>query len=374
MRVKNIAQLGIKELFSLKADPVLLLLIIYIFSVAVYTVATGVNFEVKNASVAVVDDDNSALSRQITASLLAPEFQPAVRIPAFRMNEVLDNGEFVFVLVFPPDFERDLLQGKQPEVQLNVDASAMTQAGNGAVYIQQIILAEAIHSLAPTLNFADQLPVKISVRKLFNPNSSSAWFNSVMQVINSVTMLGIILTGAALIREREHGTIEHLLVMPVTPAEIMLAKIWANGLVILIATLLSLWLVVNKLLAVPIHGSVTLFALASALYLFSVTSLGIMLGTLTRSMAQFGLLIIPVVVIMYLLSGGTTPQESMPDALRWIMQLSPSTHFVSLAQDILYRGAGFESVWPLLLILLAIGAVFFSVALARFRKAIVSMG
>ena len=161
MRVKNIAQLGIKELFSLKADPVLLLLIIYIFSVAVYTVATGVNFEVKNASVAVVDDDNSALSRQITASLLAPEFQPAVRIAASRMNEVLDNGEFVFVLVFPPDFERDLLQGKQPEVQLNVDASAMTQAGNGAVYIQQIILAEAIHALAPTLNFADQLPVKI---------------------------------------------------------------------------------------------------------------------------------------------------------------------------------------------------------------------
>jgi len=193
-------------------------------------------------------------------------------------------------------------------------------------------------------------------------------------VINSVTMLGIILTGAALIREREHGTIEHLLVMPVTPAEIMLAKIWANGLVILIATLLSLWLVVNKLLEVPIHGSVGLFALASAIYLFSVTSLGIMLGTLTRSMAQFGLLIIPVVVIMYLLSGGTTPQESMPDALRWIMQLSPSTHFVSLAQDILYRGAGIESVWPLLLILLAIGAVFFSVALARFRKAIVSMG
>lgn len=374
MRLKNIAQLGIKELYSLKADPVLLLLIIYIFSVAVYTVATGVNFEVKNASVAVVDDDNSPLSRQITASLLAPEFQPAVQIDASRMNEVLDQGEFVFVLVFPPNFERDLLQGKKPEVQLNVDASAMTQAGNGAVYIQKIILAEAIHALSPTLNFTDKLPVNISVRKLFNPNSSSAWFNSVMQVINSVTMLGIILTGAALIREREHGTIEHLLVMPVTPAEIMLAKIWANGLVILIATLLSLWLVVNKLLEVPIHGSVGLFALASAIYLFSVTSLGIMLGTLTRSMAQFGLLIIPVVVIMYLLSGGTTPQESMPDALRWIMQLSPSTHFVSLAQDILYRGAGIESVWPLLLILLAIGAVFFSVALARFRKAIVSMG
>ncbi|WP_102798209.1 ABC transporter permease [Bowmanella denitrificans] len=374
MQWRHVWQLGVKELFSLKADPVLLGLIFYIFSIAVYTVATGVNFEVRNAAVAVVDEDDSALSRQIAAALLAPQFQPAVKISARQLDMVLEQGEFVFVLVFPPDFERDVLEGKQPQVQLNVDASAMTQAGNGATYIQQIVQAESLAYLAPGVNYTDSLPVRLEVRKLFNPNADSAWFNSVMQVINSVTMLGIILTGAALIREREHGTIEHLLVMPVTPAEIMLAKVWANGLVILVATLLSLALVVHQLLAVPIQGSVLLFSLATALYLFSVTSLGIMLGTLTRTMAQFGLLVIPVVVVMYLLSGGTTPQESMPDWLRWIMQLSPSTHFVSLAQDILHRGAGWSLAWPLLLVLLAIGLVFFAIALTRFRKAIVSMG
>ncbi|GAA0368308.1 ABC transporter permease [Bowmanella denitrificans] len=374
MQWRHVWQLGVKELFSLKADPVLLGLIFYIFSIAVYTVATGVNFEVRNAAVAVVDEDDSALSRQIAAALLAPQFQAAVKISARQLDMVLEQGEFVFVLVFPPDFERDVLEGKQPQVQLNVDASAMTQAGNGATYIQQIVQAESLAYLAPGVNYTDSLPVRLEVRKLFNPNADSAWFNSVMQVINSVTMLGIILTGAALIREREHGTIEHLLVMPVTPAEIMLAKVWANGLVILVATLLSLALVVHQLLAVPIQGSVLLFSLATALYLFSVTSLGIMLGTLTRTMAQFGLLVIPVVVVMYLLSGGTTPQESMPDWLRWIMQVSPSTHFVSLAQDILYRGAGWPLAWPLLMVLLAIGLVFFVIALARFRKAIVSMG
>lgn len=374
MNFRHVIRLGIKELFSLKADPVLLVLVVYIFSVAVYTIANGVNFEVKDASVAVVDDDRSELSRQIAAALLPPEFRPAQSIPATRLNEVLETGEFVFVLVFPPHFERDLLQGKQPEVQINVDASAMTQAGNGAVYLQQIILTEVFTYLSPGTTLTDQLPLRIQVRKLFNPNSSSVWFNAMMQVINSITMLGIILTGAALIREREHGTIEHLLVMPVTPAEIMLAKIWANGLVILSATLLSLWLVVNGWLAVPVHGSVLLFTLGTVLYLFSVTSLGIMLGTLTHSMAQFGLLIIPVIVVMYLLSGGTTPQESMPDALRAVMQLSPSTHFVSFAQDVLYRGAGLTSVWPLLLILMATGAVFFSVALSRFRKAIEQAG
>lgn len=373
MQVKNIATLGVKELFSMKADPILVLLILYIFTFAVYTIAKGVNFEVKNAAVAVVDDDNSPLSRQLVSSLLAPEFKPPVRIAASQMDEVLDQGEFVFVIVFPPDFERDVLAGKKPDIQINIDASAMTLAGNGAVYLHEIFLAETIKYLSPTTHYEDLLPLKFTVRRLFNPNSESAWFNSMMQVINSVTMLGMILTGAALIREREHGTVEHLLVMPVTPAEIMLAKIWANGLIILLATLLSLKLVVSYVLGVPIRGSILLFSFASILFLFSVTSLGILLATLTHSMAQFALLILPVIVVMYLLSGGTTPLESMPVWLQWTMQLSPSTHFVRLAQNILYRGAGVDAVWHLLLILALQGAVFYGIALARFRKAIVTM-
>lgn len=374
MRSRNILQLGLKELYSLKADPVLIGLIIYIFTLAVYAVATGMNFEVRNAAVAVVDEDNSALSRQMRAAFLPPYFKPAVQISAQDMDRVLENGDYVFVVVFPPDMERDLLLGKSSTVQVNIDASAMTQAGNGAVYIQQILSDEAIKHLLPGKQLQDFMPVNVDVRKLFNPNSESRWFNAVMQVINSITILGIILTGAALIREREHGTVEHLLVMPVRPSEIMLAKIWANGVVILICTLLSLLIVVREVLAVPVQGSIWLFSAGALLYLFSVTALGIMLATLARSMAQFGLLVIPVIVIMYLLSGSTTPMESMPDWLRWFMQLSPSTHFIAFAQAILYRGAGFGSVWHLLLLLAAVGALFFSVALLRFRKAIVSMG
>lgn len=374
MRSRNILQLGLKELYSLKADPVLIALIIYIFTIAVYAVATGMNFEVRNAAVAVVDEDNSALSRQMRAAFLPPYFKPAVKISAREMDSALENGDYVFVVVFPPDMERNLLLGKSSTVQVNIDASAMTQAGNGAVYIQQILSDEAIKHLMPGKHLQDFMPLNVDVRKLFNPNSESRWFNAVMQVINSITILGIILTGAALIREREHGTVEHLLVMPVRPSEIMLAKIWANGVVILICTLLSLLIVVREVLAVPVQGSIVLFSAGALLYLFSVTALGIMLATLARSMAQFGLLVIPVIVIMYLLSGSTTPMESMPDWLRWMMQLSPSTHFIAFAQAILYRGAGFSSVWHLLLLLAGVGALFFSVALLRFRKAIVSMG
>src|SRR5690606_16931887 len=179
------------------------------------------------------------------------------------------------------------------------------------------------------------------------------------------TMLSIILTGAALIREREHGTIEHLLVMPVTPAQIMISKVWSMGLVVLVASGLSLILVVQGVLRVPIEGSIALFLAGAALHLFATTSMGIFMATLARTMPQFGLLLILTLLPLQMLSGGTTPRESMPPFVQDIMLAAPTTHFVSLGQAILYRGAGFNSVWPQFLGLLVIGLIFFIIALGR---------
>ncbi len=203
---------------------------------------------------------------------------------------------------------------------------------------------------------------------MFNPNLKSEWFTSVMQVINNITMLSIILTGAALIREREHGTIEHLLAMPVTPSEIMLAKIWANGLVILVAAILSVKLVVQLWLQVPIAGSLLLFLAGAVVYAFSVTSMGILLATYTTSMGQFGLLVIPVLVILQMLSGSATPMETMPVWLQDAMQIFPTPHFVSFAQAVLYRAAGLDIVWPELLAMTIISAVYFAISGVRFRR------
>ena len=216
-------------------------------------------------------------------------------------------------------------------------------------------------------------PVDLVVRAKFNPNLNSKWFMSVMALVNNISILSVILTGAALLREREHGTIEHLLVMPIRPTEIMLGKIWANGLVIVVAAILSLWLVVRLLLNVPIQGSVALFIAGAIIYQFSVTALGILLASFSASMPQFGLLALPVLVIMYLLSGGMTPLESMPIWLQDVMQLAPSTHFVAFSQAVLYRAAGIEIVWPQLLALAAIGIGYFLVALWRFRKMLVTI-
>ncbi|HXX52551.1 MAG TPA: ABC transporter permease, partial [Xanthobacteraceae bacterium] len=210
--------------------------------------------------------------------------------------------------------------------------------------------------------------INLDVRIVYNPNITTAWFTTVMGIINSVTMLAIILAGAAIVREREHGTMDHLLVMPVTPFEIAMSKIWANGLVITVAAGLSLYGVVRGLLGIPIAGSIPLFMIGVAIYLFFACAIGIFLATIARSMPQLGLLFMLVYMPMNLLSGSNTPLESMPPWLATVMQASPSTHFVAFAQSILYRGAGIDVVWPQFVIVGAVGGLFLAFAVLRFRK------
>ncbi|MFK8253383.1 ABC transporter permease [Ancylobacter terrae] len=365
-------QLMVKELRSFRADPVMMVLVVYTFSVAVVTVASGASTEATNLAVGVVDEDQSVLSRRIRDAMGPPLFRETRAIEATAIDAEMDKGGLVFVVEIPPKFEADLLAGRTPSVQVNVDATAMTQAGNGAVYIQSIITSEVNAFLAGREGLASP-PINVVVRVKFNPNLLSSWFTSVMQVINSITILGLILTGAALIREREQGTVEHLLVMPVVPAEIMLAKIAANGLVVLGASALSLTFVVGWWLGVPTGGprAIALFLAGAALYSLAIGALGILLGTIAQSMGQFGLLAIPVMVVLQLLSGSTTPMESMPAWLRYTMLAgTPTPHFVAFAQGVLYRGAGLDVVWRDVAALSAIGAVYFALALRRFRRVI----
>ncbi|THF61524.1 ABC transporter permease [Pseudothauera nasutitermitis] len=368
----NIYRLGVKELWSLWRDPMMLALIVYTFTLAIYSAATAMPETLHNASIAVVDEDVSPLSARVVSAFYPPHFTRPQMLELPEVDPGMDEGRYTFVLNIPPDFQRDVLAGRSPAIQLNVDATRMSQAFTGAGYIQQIVLGE-VNEFVQRHRGSAAPPVDLNLRARFNPGLTRAWFGSLMEIINQVTLLSIILTGAALIREREHGTIEHLLVMPVTPAEIMLAKVWSMGLVVLCATAFSLKTVVEGVLQVPIEGSIALFLGCAMLHLFATTSMGIFMATLARSMPQFGLLMLLVLLPLQMLSGGTTPRESMPELAQHIMLAAPTTHFVSASQAILYRGAGLDVVWPQCLAILAIGAVFFSVALARFRKTISQM-
>ena len=370
--LSNTWRLGIKELWSLWRDPAMLALIVYVFTAGVYTAARAMPDTLNNAPVAIVDEDGSPLSQRIASALYPPQFLPPRMIDWPQMDPGLDAGIYTFVMVIPRNFQRDVIAGRMPGIQINVDATRMSQAFVGTGYLQSIVMGE-VEEFARRHRADVAQPVELVLRARFNPALDPSWFGSIVQVINYIAMLSIILTGAALLRERERGTIEHLLVMPVTPAEIMLAKTWSMGVVVLVAAWVSNILVVRGLLGVPVAGSLTLFMAGSAMCLFATASMGIFLATIARNMPQFGMLMMLTIMPLQMLSGGSTPRESMPEMVQHVMVLAPTTHFVQLGQAILFRGAGLDVVWPQFAALGLIGGTLFGLSLRRFRGTISRM-
>ena len=360
--LQNIYRLGCKELWSLWRDPAMLFLIVFTFTFAIYSAGTAMPETLHRTPIGIADEDQSTLSLRIRDAFYPPAFGAPAVISQAQVDPGLDAGEYTLVLVIPPHFQRDVLAGRAPSLQLNVDATRMSQAFTASGFAQQIVMGE-VSEFVLRYRGGTALPVELTTRVRFNPTLSNSWFGSLMELVSQITMLSIILTGAALIREREHGTVEHLLVMPVTPTEIMLAKVWAMGLVVLAASALSLNGIIRGVLQVPIDGSLWLFFGGVLLHLFATTSMGIFMATLARSMPQFGLLMMLTMIPLQMLSGGMTPRESMPMWVQWLMSMAPTTHFTELSQAILFRGAGLAVVWPSLVALLLIGSVVFVLSL-----------
>lgn len=367
----NIYNLIIKELRGLWSDRVMLFLIIYSFTFAIYTGATAKSSEIRNATIAFVDEDRTALSNRIISSFYKPRFNSPQIIPLSQMDSSMDSGIYTFIVVIPSNFEKDLLSGNSPDIQVNIDATRMSQAGIGAGYIKQIISQELRNYTLKTQEEPTSI-IETEIRYKYNPNLTSSWFGAINEVISQIMTLSILLSGAALIREREHGTIEHLLVMPLNAFEIMLSKILSVTIVILFCVLFTLYVIVQWVLNVPILGSIPLFLFTTFLVLFSTTSIGIFMGTIAKNMPQLGMIFILTILPIMILSGSISPFESMPKFIQYIMLLIPSSHFVDIAQSILFKGAGFDIIWENVISIVAIGIFFFLFALFIFRRSLES--
>lgn len=366
-RLSNIFWLGTKELNSLYRDSIMLALVVFSFSFSIYSQSEGATDLVNNASIAFVDEDRSGLSTSLQSAFYPPYFQIPEEIAATEIDAVMDAGRYMFVVVIPPNFAADVRKGRSPEIQLNIDATASMQASIGSAYIQNIIGSEvARYASGSDLQQAADVP--LIIRRAFNPNGESKWFRALAGLLDQLTMITIILTGAALIREREHGTIEHLMVMPLSAFEIAVGKVWANGLVVLVAAMLSMTFVVEGLLEVPIAGSRLLLIGGIVIYLFSAAAIGIFLGIFARSMAQFALLIMLTISPMQMLSGGNSPIENQPEWMQVFTWFLPSRHFMSFSQAVAYRGAGIDIIWQELLAMTLLGLVFFMGSLMLFHR------
>ena len=372
--LKNILSLSAKELRSLFGDTVLVVLIVMMFSTMVYNTATNATSDVRNANIGIVDYDRSPLTRQIVAALLPPQFAKPVYVNPNDTQEMLDKSELTFVLEFPPNFQRDVLAGRAPEAQLLVDATAMTQAGMGSGYITQIFSREIQEFMGVKQQISQAMPVRAAVNLQYNPNNQSSWFMGAAMAGNNIMLITLVLVGAAVIRERERGTMEHSLVMPVTATEIVVAKILANGLVVSAAAVLSMKFVVGSAIGAHLAGSFALYALGVVLFMFSVASLSVMLATLAPTMPQYSLLMVPTYIVFMMFSGSTSPRANMPEMAQRLSEYWPSTQFAHFAQSVLFRGAGLETVGGQLLALSVTGAVFWGLALVRFRKMLEKQG
>ena len=372
--LKNILALSSKELRSLLSDTILVIFIVMMFSTMVYNTATNATSDVRNANIGIVDYDRSPLTRQIVAALLQPQFAKPVYINPQDTHELLDKSQLTFVLEFPPNFQRDVLAGRAPEAQLLVDATAMTQAGMGSGYITQIFSHEIQEFMGVKQQISQAMPVRAAVNLQYNPNNQSSWFMGAAMAGNNIMLITLVLVGAAVIREREHGTMEHLLVMPVTATEIVAAKILANGSVVSAAAVLSMKFVVGGAIGAHLAGSFALYALGVVLFMFSVASLSVMLATIAPTMPQYSLLMVPTYIVFMMFSGSTSPRANMPEMAQRVSEYWPSTQFAYFAQSVMFRGAGLDTVWVQLVALSVAGAVFLGLALVRFRKMLEKQG
>jgi len=372
---RQVAALALKELKQLWRDRGLFAFVVYVFTVNIILAAGGVSFELNHVPVVVNDDDRSEASRDLAYRFQPPYFSVLGEISDPKQAlQMLDREQARVLLEIPNDFGETLREGSRPAtVQLLVDAShansgylaasyAASIAGKfGAEWSQRNLAREGINVSA--------IPrVENRIRLWHNADLNEPWFHTIAELTTMMTVVCILLPAAALVREKERGTIEQLLVSPLSPLQVMLAKIIAMEVVMLAGVAVALFGIMQPMYHVPMKGSLTLLFALTAIFAFTNAGLGLTAATFARNSGQTGLLILLIVMPIVTLSGTWTPLESMPGWLQTVMTLSPLRHFVDIVYSILLRGAGMGVLWQSVLAMIALGAVLFALGLVRFRR------
>lgn len=373
--VRQLGALVAKELRQLWRDRVLLGFVIYVFTYNIVLAAGGVSFELNRVPVIVNDADGSQAARDLTYRFQPPYFslRGEARDPEQAM-QMLDREQARVLLQIPHDFTHTLNEGRQPAtVQLLVDASHANSGYLASSYAGAIANRFGEEWAGKSMARAGIDPARIPhvenrTRYWYNPDLNETWFHTVAELTTMMTVVCILLPAAALVREKERGTIEQLLVSPLSPLQVMLAKVIAMEVVMLAGVAVALFGIMQPIYHVPVKGSLALFFALTSIFAFTNAGLGLAAGTFARNTGQTGLLVILIVMPIVTLSGTWTPLESMPDWLRTIMTVSPLRHFVDIIYSILLRGAGLADVWQSVLWMIGLGALLFVLGLVRFRR------
>ncbi len=363
-----------KELRQLIRDWPLILFMAYGFTLSPYLSGTGINMQLRNASLLVQDHDHSFSSRDLISRFRPPYFRVEGEVARpDDARRLLDEGRAMAILDIPTRFQESLGRQQPVSVQLQVDTTSSPQGLSLASYAERIVgefgRETARRNLGMPSDAEERLPtVRSQVRVWYNPNLVDAWFECLSQLLRMITVFAVLLPAAAMVREKERGTVEQLLVSPLTPFQIMFSKVLAMTVAILIGVALTVFGILRPVFDVPTRGSLGLYFILTALYIFTTAGLGLFAATLARNQAQVGMMTIMVVAPILLLSGTTTPVEAMPDWVSTVMAFSPLRYYIEVTYGILLKGVGLEVLWPVVLPMILLGAGMFGFGMWRFRR------
>ena len=364
----------VKEFIQVLRDPRMRFVVFVIPIVQTIIFGYAVNTDVRNVATAIYDLDNSSQSRELADRFLKSgyfDLQERVYDEA-RARELIDRGEVKAVLRMNHGFGEQLAGGRGAAVQLILDGTDSNTAGIALNYAARIVgtYSSNLQMEAATRAAGHQIPfrgVELASRAWYNENLESRNFFVPAIITNIVFIITMLLSSMAVVREKEIGTIEQVIVTPISKGEFILGKTIPFVLigyidVVLISLVAVFWF------EVPLRGSVLLLFGATALFLMSSLGIGLLISTVSRTQQQAMMSAFFVIFPAMLLSGFAFPMESMPQVVQWITCLNPMRFFLVIIRAIFQKGVGFDILWPQFLALLILGATILSSAILRFKK------
>jgi ABC-2 type transport system permease protein len=328
-----------------------------------------IDMNAKNIPAVVFDQSRSQESRRLVEQFEATHYIRVIeRVASVRsMQHAIIGGHAQVGIEIPPDYARDLAHGRQAFVRILIDGSDSTVASQALTAANGVVLQEGVRQLMQRSRRA--LPVEARPLIMFNPDMRSANLLIPGLIAILLTFSGTVLSAFAIVKERERGTLEQLMVTPVSPLAVVLGKILPY-LGVAYSTLHIVLMLMTFVFRVPFNGSVTLLLALSSIYLLALLSFGLLISSRAQSQMEAMQQAMGVMLPSVLLSGYIFPIASLPLPLRFISYVLPATHFLRIARGIVIRGATFGDLWEPVLSLLALSAVLIAASTRAFKKTV----
>lgn len=364
-----------KELTQFLRARALMVLVLYLFA-EIANCAWALTLDVRNLPLLVIDRDQTSASRDLGERFrIAPYFAYRRAEAAVDAEADLKSGAAALVLVIPPGFATTLDRAETAPVQLLADGTYSLVSLLAMAHAYEILDTYSASVRADTAirgGGESLLPaVAHRVRLWYMPGLEYTHFQMVSMLATSALILGVLLPAAAIVREKEAGTLEQLLVTPLRPWEFVVAKLVPMGALMFLGLLMGLGEAV-VLFGVPVHGSIWLFLGVSLLLFFACMGIGAYVGAVARNLLQTLLLTFALLFPMFFLSGGVVPIENMPPGLQLLTYLSPVRYYLPMARGILFKGVGLEVIAPYALGLGVYGVVLMTIGVRQLRRALAS--